>query len=130
MNWRAPALCGFAERAGWSGEPVVMAVAVALGASDGDDAYIARLWGGAHTSYVGLWQVPVPTGDVETTYAMLGPLVNAQDAFRRYTDADDTFDWCVGFQTGRWRSYVRPATLAYRETSRVDTQPLFGTIAD
>lgn len=127
MKWQAPALCGFAESAGFAGDAVPLAVAVALGASDGVDNHLSRPWGGSQTAYVGLWQLPVVGGDDDAIYRLCDPQSNAQDALRRYSDDGDTFLWCIGYQTGRWRQFMHAATVAYRASARADVQVQFGT---
>lgn len=55
MIWRPPAVADFARRAGFTRGPLVTAVAVALAASGGDDAWWWHPLGTGHIDERGLW---------------------------------------------------------------------------
>lgn len=127
MIWRAPALCGFAESAGFVPADVPTAVAVALAASGGDDAYVARPWAGSLAVHVGLWQLEVTTSDVDATAVLLDPYRNAQAALAAFEDAGASWAWCDGWKGCRWVGFLPAATRAARAPARSDTVAPFGT---
>lgn len=126
--WRAPALVGFVEAAGFRGGDRAVAVAVALAASHGDDAFLSTGWAGSEIVSVGLWQVGADRGDTRTVAALLDPLRNAEAARQSFLDTDRSWSWCVGWQSGRWRLHLADAREAVAHPARADTVVPFGTI--
>lgn len=128
MIWGAGALAGFAEGAGFATSDLPLAVAVALSASGGNDAFTATPTPGALTRCVGLWQLSAPVGDGGALSPLLDPYRNAQAALEAYDEAGEAWVWCIGWQTGRWRLYLPEATRAVEAGQRVDAVLPFGTL--
>lgn len=128
MMWRAPAIVGFAETAGFDPDQLAMACAVALSASGGNDAYVATPWGGSLSRYVGLWQLPVDGQHTRALSALLDPVANARAAHDAFLAAGETWDWCEGYKTGRWQLYLPDAQRAVVAGDRVDTVIPFGAL--
>lgn len=113
MTRLSPAqIAGHARAAGWSGEALVTAVAVALGESGGrtdargDTTLQTGTWGPS----IGLWQIRSlksqrGTGGVRDELANLDPGVNARHAHRIYTDAGGFGPWTV-YNIGAYRLHL------------------------
>lgn len=126
-TWRTPALAGFVEAAGFRGDDRAVAVAVALSASGGNDAYVTEPWGGSLSRYVGLWQVYAAASDTEAIVGLLDPYRNAEAAREAFLANDDRWDWCIGWVTGRFALYLPDARRAVAGRARTDTVTMFGT---
>jgi len=127
MMWQAPALCGFAESAGFVRADVPTAVAVALAASGGNDAYVAEPWGGSRTVSVGLWQIVCDRWDTDRLTLLLDPYSNARAALALFEDAGARWGWCDGYRSGRWSLFVDQAERAASSGVRADTVALFAS---
>lgn len=121
MIWGPGAIAGFGDAAGWSGDELVQAVAVALAASGGDDLHTSRPFLGSAELLVGLWQVPAFASDGDTWQVLLDPYVNANAAQALYTAAGGSWAWSPGWQSGRWRQWREIAAQTVTSDVRADT---------
>jgi hypothetical protein len=106
MRWSPAAIAGFAYRAGFTGEDLIGAVALALATSDGDDTYRLTVPGDTRGPYLGLWGVPAEGVEVPVGEVLFDPDVNARAARLLWTTTDRTFEW-----SPVWRSFRRQSLM-------------------
>lgn len=101
--WAPEAIAYFAGKAGWAGEDLAVAVAVALASSDGRDHLVVSIPPPPLHEYVGLWLVPANERTGRTVAELLNPYVNADTARRLWLLEGGGWSWSHAWQTGRWR---------------------------
>lgn len=112
MRWDGPAVARFAREAGFWGIGLTGAVAVALLTSGGDDLFTFPMGPGA-PSMVGLFGIPVPADTPDDTIGwLLNPQHNALEAYERWRDALDSFDWSPARRDPGWAQAVQDAAGA------------------
>lgn len=119
MRWDDPSLAGFAQRAGWEGGDVNVAVAVILATSGGDDAYgYQPPYTPGHT-YVGLFGIDTGAYPQFDGSLMRNPIYNAEAAFTLWTQAGKSFKWNQAFTSGAYKHFAAEAGLATQVGSPV-----------
>lgn len=98
-------IAGFAAQAGFSGEALDIAVAIALAESGGDPDVLGDLSLGIS---VGLWQINLHWHPEYTQAMLLNPQTNANAAFKIYIDAHRRFTPWSTFKTFAYRSHLPP----------------------
>jgi soluble lytic murein transglycosylase-like protein len=91
-----------AAGAGFTGNDVDIAVAVALAESGGDPGAI-----NPEGSY-GLWQIYVPDHPEFAGWNLLDPQTNARAAYQVYAKAGNRFRPWTTFKTGAYRAFLSP----------------------
>lgn len=104
-----PQLIEVASSAGWSGEDLVIAVAVALAESGGDPGIIGdvNVPHPGSASY-GLWQINSywhPEFGPDFT-KLFDPQTNANDAYQIYVQAGDSFSPWSTYKSGAYQAYL------------------------
>lgn len=105
-------LLQLARNAGFSGQDLIIAVAVALAESGGDPQAIGDVnipTPGA--SSIGLWQVNTYYHPEFGTDALFNPVTNATAAFSIYRAAGNSFTPWTTFKNGAYASYVNQISL-------------------
>jgi hypothetical protein len=96
-------LAQLAANAGFSGNDLLIAVAIALAESGGDPSALGdKTIGGS----VGLWQIYVPKHPEFTGWNLYDPQTNANAAFRVYQAAHNTFTPWATYGNGMYMSYL------------------------
>lgn len=129
MTTLTPAqIAAHARSAGFSGEDLVTAVAIALGESGGrtdakgDVGLQTSTWGPS----IGLWQIrslkaDYGKGTTRDEQANYDPAHNARAAYTLYRGRNGGFgDWSV-FNNGAWRSHVAAARAGVNATASTST---------
>lgn len=112
MRWSPSTVAGFAQNAGFGDDELVMAVAVALAASDGWDDVWNEVDPMLTERLVGLWQVPTWLVSEETSHRLTNPVVNAEAAFRLWLASDCSWNWSPTFAVGGWKYRIPEARAA------------------
>lgn len=110
-------LQSYASNAGFSGDDLNTACAVALAESSGNPGAVGDLNvtpGGS----IGLWQVNLKAHPEYTADQLKDPQTNANAAYAIYQAAGDAFTPWTTFNTGAYLAYV-PASTAAPDTSTV-----------
>jgi hypothetical protein len=111
-----------AKTAGFTGLNLVIAVAVALGESDGNPSDIANERDGSH-SY-GLWQINSSHPDVLNSGDWRNPDDNARMAFRVWTEAGSKWTPWGAYNNQRYLLYLERAKKAVPDATAQDLQSL------
>lgn len=98
----------FAQNAGFTGDDLVTAVAVALAESGGDPNSLGDTNVGSGTGSFGLWQI---NADAHPEYGpnfsqLYDPQTNANAAYAVYSAAGDSFSPWTTFKTGTYSGFV------------------------
>lgn len=105
MNLSIAQLVQLAQIAGWSGEDLATAVAIALAESGGNpNAYNPETGAGAAQgkgSY-GLWQIYLSAHPEDASGNLYDPPTNANDAYRIYSAAGNSFSPWSTFKSGAY----------------------------
>lgn len=112
MRWSASTVAGFALKAGWREDDLILATAIALAASDGWDEVWNEVNSITHDKVIGLWQVPSWLVEAETAARLTNPVVNAQSAFRLWSMFNRGWEWSPTFQIGGWKLRIPEARQA------------------
>jgi hypothetical protein len=112
VKWTSPVVAGFAKNAGWTDKDLVFAVAVALAASEGEDALENVVDFQPIAKLVGLWQVPDWMLEEPTKSRLTNPVTNAKAAYALWLEHEQTWNWLPTFRTGGWRFRLVEAALA------------------
>jgi hypothetical protein len=101
----AQQIAGYAQTAGFQGDDLVTAVAIALAESGGD---ASNTTGDNGTSW-GLWQIHWTVHPEFDKQSLLDPQYNANAAFQLYTNRGNSFhDWSTfGTAPGHNNAYAR-----------------------
>lgn len=128
MIWDLPAIAGFAEQGGFRRDELAEAMAVAVVASQGDDALVdAPMFGDLPVS-VGLWQVPTSDRIGFDVDALLVPATNARAAHTLWREAGQSWSWSPAFLTGRWQNIIDNAWETVRSGRRRQQAATVGPI--
>src|SRR5579862_5259092 len=100
MNLSPAQIQAYAAAAGFSGNDLVTATAVALAESSGDPSII-----NPEGSY-GLWQIYLPMHPEFAGMNLLDPQTNANAAFSVYSKAHGTFQPWTTFGSGAYQKYL------------------------
>lgn len=104
----ASQIAQLAQNAGFSGDDLVTAVAVALAESSGNPGTVGDLSitpGGS----IGLWQINLKWHPEYTAAQLVDPQQNADAAFAIYNAAGGSFTPWSTFKTGAYLAYVQQA---------------------
>lgn len=93
-----------AQDAGWRGEDLVVAVALALAVSDGDAAYGGPVAGHAGGVHVGLWGLSVLRYPGLDKFDLTDPIIAARTAWKLWHATEHRWDWCPAWSG---EGYVR-----------------------
>lgn len=107
-------LAHLAANAGFSGEDLIIAVAVALAESGGDtSAYNPEVKAGTPTGQgsFGLWQIYLKAHPEFQSWNLYDPHQNVVAAFRVYSNSGRSFSPWSTFQNGAYLAYVNNASL-------------------
>lgn len=112
MKLQPNTIAGYATQAGFSGNDLVTAVAVALAESGGDSkAYNPEVAAGAPIgkgSY-GLWQIYLHAHPEFANDDLYDPQVNADDAYEIYAKAGNSFQPWSTFKNGAYQAHLTVA---------------------
>lgn len=112
MRWPADVLAYMCLRGGMTHPQATVAVAIALAATEGDDAYLWQSETPGGRSFVGAWAIPTDLLDgaeLETA----GRLSGSVAIVRRLTGPQgDDWAWSPVFAVGDWRKRLEDATAA------------------
>src|SRR6516225_6721122 len=98
-------IAAVAASAGFSGDDLITAVAVALAESSGNE----QAAGDNGTSF-GLWQIHLPAHPEFAGWNHLDPQVNALEAYSVYSQAGESFaPWTTYAINGAYRSFLQAA---------------------
>ena len=117
-----PQLIGLASGAGFSGDDLITAVAIALAESGGDpQAYNPEQSAGAAQGRgsFGLWQIYLTAHPEFAGQNLLDPQVNAAAAYAVYSAAGNSFRPWSTFESGAYESHVAAVTQAMPVTPDV-----------
>lgn len=103
--WAPSSINTFASQAGFTGKAKVLAVAIALAASSGDDAYHYEYAEGTGIQYVGLFGIPAALIPERLIGNLYDPKVNANLAFQLWRSDSGTWDWSPYYASGVWRQF-------------------------
>ncbi|MFD7908354.1 hypothetical protein ACFV4G_39700 [Kitasatospora sp. NPDC059747] len=116
-TYTAAQIANVGYRAGWRGEDLVTAVAVALAESSGDVTVVNSI------GCVGLWQINVPVHVKEhpswTTAAMQNADANAGAAYALWRDAHGWRPW-EAYTNGMYAAQMGRARLAVAQVGKTD----------
>jgi hypothetical protein len=115
VRWDAHELARVAEHAGFSGDDVRTAVAVALTTSGGIDHFRYRPGSPGSGDYRGLWGIDVDRFPHYHHVELDVPRLNAHVA-RALCRDHDGWHWSPWWQAGRWTAYVDHAGAARTRT--------------
>lgn len=119
MLWGPEALAGFAQAAGWKGDDLVTAVALALSSSGGDDGYHDTAGAPAYRDRRGLWSLDVLTSPQLATPGIFDPRVNAAGAYGLWAAAGGTWGAFPAFGSPAYRRWLSVAAEAVTSGVRV-----------
>lgn len=117
-------IAAVAANAGFAGDDLITAVAVALAESNppGNEQSV----GDQGTSF-GLWQIHLPAHPEFQGLDHFDPQVNAHEAFEIYSLAGDRFrDWSTYSINGRYRTFLQDASMGVAQLqmpSQIATAP-------
>lgn len=120
MRWSPWILTQVARRAGWVGDELVDAVALALATSGGEDAFRYVVDPGPLVDQRGVWGIDVARIPEWASADLVDLDVNAAAAHSLYVVAGDSFDW-----SPVWRAGIKDQTREQAleaVTSAVETQ--------
>lgn len=103
-NLSADQISNYAASAGFSGDALVTAVAVALGESGGNPNAA-----GDGGNSIGLWQIYRPDHPEFDGWHLTDPAINAQAAFQVYSDAGGNFRPWSAFKNGSYQAFLATA---------------------
>lgn len=106
-NLNVAQIAGYASTAGWTGDDLVTAVAIALAESSGNPAAI-----GDSGNSIGLWQIDIVYHPEFSGDDLTNPQTNANDAYQIYTQS--------GFSA--WSTFTNGAYEAYVTTAQIGVQ--------
>lgn len=112
MQWVPAVVARFARGAGFAGDELVPAVAVALATSDGDDLWHQVNEPGPSYDGRGLWGVDVVEAPELADLDLYDPRVNATAAHSLSAAAGGSLAWSPVFRSGAWRWRLSEATEA------------------
>lgn len=112
MRWPAPVVAGIARAAGWTGDDLTMAVAVALAGSDGDDSFVLPGVAGLVDDRIGWWLIPAGDLDYPARVELARPAVNAETARQLWADAGGSWAWNPAYAAGTWTARLDEARAA------------------
>ena len=121
MNWTVARVAGFAADAGFRGDALVEAVAVAWATSGGNDQWSYRQDPGPQTDQRGLWGIDVVKYPRDAALDLLRPQVAAQAAFTEYVMADGSWEWSATWRAGITPDVWAVARSAAEHPSRVQS---------
>jgi hypothetical protein len=104
-----PQIAVYAANAGFEGNDLLTAIAIALAESGGDPGAVGDLnitRGGS----VGLWQINLRWHPQYTAQALMDPQTNADAAFQIFQAAGDSFSPWSTFKSGAYRSHLDVAS--------------------
>lgn len=108
----AQSIATYAQQAGWDGNDLVTAIAIALAESGGNPrAYNPETAAGAPAgkgSY-GLWQIYLNAHPEFAGDDLYDPQMNANDAYEIYTKAGNSFTAWSTFNSGVYQAHVSTA---------------------
>lgn len=124
MKWAIPALVGYAEGVGWTGNDLTLAVAVALATSDGDDAWSWSAGGVPPPTQLGLWGIDPAAVEANVASKLTDPTVNAGVAVAIWRANDQSWVWSPAWSAGAWRSFLPTVrdVIASKARGQSDTQ--------
>lgn len=114
-------IAAVAANAGFSGDDLITAVAIALAESQppGNEQSV----GDQGTSF-GLWQIHLPAHPEFEGFNHLDPQVNAHEAFDIYSNPGGTFrDWSTYFN-GRYRNFLQDAATGVAQLTGAQPSPV------
>ena len=99
-------IAGYAQNAGFSGEDLLIAVAIAYAESSGDPQAV-----GDNGDSIGLWQINLPNHPEYQGQDLTNPQVNANAAYAIYSAAGNSFSPWSTFKSGAYLQdqYQQPA---------------------
>lgn len=97
----AAQIANYAAAAGFAGQDLVTAVAIALAESGGDPAAM----GDAGAS-IGLWQIDTKYHPEDANMDLTDPQTNAIDAFNIYTTAGESFTPWSTYKEGKYNAFL------------------------
>jgi hypothetical protein len=107
-NLSADQIAGYAANAGFQGEDLTTAVAVALAESSGNPAAVGDLNltpGGS----VGLWQINLKAHPQYANVDLTDPQTNANAAYSIYAAAGQSFSPWSAYSSGAYEAYIGSA---------------------
>lgn len=111
MKLSAAQIAQYAQGAGFSGDDLVVATAVALAESSGNTGVVGDLAltpGGS----VGLWQINLRWHPEYTAEELTDPATNAAAAFKIYTAAGNSFTPWSTYKNGAYGNHLNEASDA------------------
>jgi hypothetical protein len=99
-------IAGYAQNAGFAGEDLLIAVAIAYAESSGDPQAV-----GDNGDSIGLWQINLPNHPEYQGQDLTNPQVNANAAYAIYSAAGNSFSPWSTFKSGAYLQdqYQQPA---------------------
>lgn len=123
--WSPVMVCKFCRDAGFLRDDLRKGIAIALAASQGDDAYTYVSPTNSTDTYKGLFGIH--STDVPNTFKgnLYDPLANAKLARSLWQKAGKSWDWSPYYSGGVWRSYLAVAREAILTPPSAQESPLF-----
>jgi hypothetical protein len=114
VKYNAQQIAQFASNAGFSGQDLTTAVAIALAESGGNPKAHGDTNIGSGTGSFGLWQI---NADSHPQFApnftvLYDPTVNANAAFQTYANAGNSFSPWSTYNDGRYSAFMDEAAQA------------------
>lgn len=119
MLWGPEALAGFAEAAGWKGDDLVAAVALALSSSGGDDGYLDSAGAPAYRDRRGLWAIEVVDLPAPLVVNLWDPRANAAAAYGLWVGRGGSWAAFPAFGSPAYRRWLPVAADAVTSGVRV-----------
>ncbi len=118
-----------AQSAGFSGNHLAVAVAIALAESSGDPTAINRANRNGSTDY-GLWQINSVHAALLRTGSWSNPADNARMAYAVYKQAGSRFTPWVQYKNGVYLTFMARAAVAMRQVTGSSTAVRAGLLDD
>lgn len=99
-------ISGYAQQAGFTGDDLTVAVAIALAESSGNPNAV-----GDNGQSIGLWQIYTTAHPEFNGWNLKDPAVNAQAAFSVYQAAGNSFMPWSTFKSGAYAQYLGDASV-------------------
>lgn len=128
MIWDLPAIAGFAEQGGFRRDQLAEAMAIAVVASQGDDALVEASLFGDLPVVAGLWQVPVADRVGFDVDSLLQPTINARAAHTLWKEAGQSWEWSPAYLAGTWRIVIDNAWDVVRSGQRRQLAATLGPV--
>lgn len=107
--WSPVAVADFCRKAGWTSTSLQQATAIALAASQGDDAYDYGYAASTLDDYKGLFGIPLSLIPSMFKGNLFDPLANAKLAYSLWRRGNRSWDWSPYYRSGAWRTYLTVA---------------------